>query len=479
MEHTQILSAGIDIGTSTSQVVISRLTMENTAGYFSVPSVSIVEKKVIYQSPIYLTPLVEKARIDGEALAQIVAEEYAAAGVSASQVETGAVIITGESARKENAALVLEQLSCFAGDFVVATAGPDLESVIAGQGSGAWKFSEETGTVVANIDIGGGTANVVVFDGGEVISKDCIDIGGRQVTVDSKGIISYISSSAGRIAYAKGLNLKVGESASIEVLYQLCCGMCEVLGEMLGVIEPTGLLKAVRTRGASCLSVGAKRPIRYLCFSGGVADCINDTEREPFCYGDIGVLLGKAIRENRIFQRFKILDATQTIRATVIGAGSYTTEISGSTISCPQGIFPMKNIPVLKLTSKEEYWCWKGHTEELSEKVKWFLEQNDVQQIALAIDGHNNPEYEELKCLAETVGEVLHQCLSESALLLVIVQTDIAKALGQMIERKLAGIRSVAVIDEIHTEQNHFVDIGRPVMNGLVIPVVVKTLLFS
>ena len=144
MENTRMLSAGIDIGTSTSQVIFSRLTVENTAGYFSVPAVSIIDKEVVYQSPVYRTPLIDESLIDGDALRTIIEKEYAAAGVKPEQVETGAVIITGESARKENARMVLERLSGFAGDFVVSTAGPDLESVIAGQGSGAERFSEET-----------------------------------------------------------------------------------------------------------------------------------------------------------------------------------------------------------------------------------------------------------------------------------------------------------------------------------------------
>ena len=216
MEHTQMLSVGIDIGTSTSQVIFSRLTVENTAGYFSVPAVSIIGKEVVYQSPVHRTPLIDESLIDGEALRKMIETEYASAKITANQVETGAVIITGESARKENARMVLELLSGFAGDFVVSTAGPDLESVIAGQGSGAWEFSEENGTVVVNLDIGGGTTNVVLFDGGEVRARGCLDIGGRQVTLDSRGRIAYISPSAGRIAQACHLNLVKGEPVSVE-----------------------------------------------------------------------------------------------------------------------------------------------------------------------------------------------------------------------------------------------------------------------
>lgn len=98
--------------------------------------------------------------------------------------------------------MVLDELSVFAGDFVVSTAGPDLESVIAGQGSGAWKYSEDNGVVVVNLDIGGGTTNVVLFDGGVIGTRGCMDIGGRQVTVDEHGRITYVSPSAAAIAKA-------------------------------------------------------------------------------------------------------------------------------------------------------------------------------------------------------------------------------------------------------------------------------------
>jgi len=109
-----ILSVGIDIGTSTTQLVFSRLTMQNTSGYFSVPRVSIVDKQVIYKSQVYLTPLATPILIDGEAVRDLVAAEFRKAGFSPADVDTGAVIITGESARKENAALVLDKLSSFA-----------------------------------------------------------------------------------------------------------------------------------------------------------------------------------------------------------------------------------------------------------------------------------------------------------------------------------------------------------------------------
>lgn len=479
MDNKIMLSVGIDIGTSTSQVIFSRLTVENTAGYFSVPSISIIDKKVIYQSPIYRTPMIDASMIDGDALEKIVEKEYCAAGVIDSQVETGAVIITGESARKENARMVLEKMSHFAGDFVVSTAGPDLESVIAGQGSGAQQFSEENGVVVVNLDIGGGTTNVVLFDSGEVCARGCLDIGGRQVTVDQSGRIDYISPSAAKIARAVHVDLKIGEIPSEKMLEKLCDGMCRVLEQMLGLEESTALLEAVQTSGSEQFRLIKGRPIQYICFSGGVADCIYHTGQDLLTYGDIGVFLGEAIRRGKLFHAFRVMDAAQTIRATVIGAGNYTTTISGSTIAYSNDLFPMKNIPVLKLKVQEEEQCWMGNGKFLEDKARWFLSQNDSEQMVLALEGRQNPDYQALKILAEALIEGMEPVLREKDPLITIVKEDIAKALGQLMQQQLKGRHPVVSLDAIKVQQNNFVDFGRPIMNGLVIPVIVKTLIFG
>lgn len=370
-------------------------------------------------------------------------------------------------------------MSGFAGDFVVSTAGPDLESVIAGQGSGAQRFSEENSTVVVNLDIGGGTTNIVLFDCGEVKARGCLDIGGRQVTLDSEGKIAYISPSARRIAETYRLPLKLGETARRELLDALCDRMNELLEQLLGVDVPCQLLEEIQTAGAADFVIPADVSIRYLCFSGGVADCIYKPGTEPFAYGDIGVLLGDAIRRGRLFHSFHIMEAAETIRATVIGAGSYTTTISGSTISYADGMFPLKNVPVLRLNEEEEAACWMGDVSLLHSKARWFLSQNDAERMALALKGRADPGYAELKQLAETLTEAMDSLLAEGAPFLLIAQQDIAKALGQLMSRLLGKRRPVIAIDGIHVDQNNFVDLGNPIMNGLVVPVIVKTLILA
>jgi len=213
----ELLSVGIDIGTSTTQLVFSKLIIENIASNFSVPKVVIVDKEIIYRSEIYFTPLRSPTEIDGTKVREIIESEYKKAGIDKVNINTGAVIITGETARKENAKEVLETLSGFAGDFVVATAGPDLESIIAGKGAGAHVYSKEGRTGVVNIDIGGGTSNLALFDHGEVKDTGCLDVGGRLIKIDKdSGQITYLSEKMKELIQRMNLSLNVGTIARSE-----------------------------------------------------------------------------------------------------------------------------------------------------------------------------------------------------------------------------------------------------------------------
>ena len=104
----------------------------------------------------------------------------------------GAVIITGETARKSNSSKVLQALSGYAGDFVVATAGPDLESIIAGKGAGTETLSREHRGNIVNFDIGGGTSNLAMFRAGDVVDTACFDIGGRLIKIIPIVILLHI-----------------------------------------------------------------------------------------------------------------------------------------------------------------------------------------------------------------------------------------------------------------------------------------------
>ncbi|NCB41350.1 MAG: ethanolamine ammonia-lyase reactivating factor EutA [Clostridia bacterium] len=473
----EILSVGIDIGTTTTQVIFSRLGMENTASYFAIPHVSIISKEVVYKSDIYMTPLKTPSLIDADQVKAIVESEFAKAGYTPSDTQTGAVIITGESARKENASLVLEKLSGFAGDFVVSTAGPDLESILAGKGSGAQQYSKEYNCTVANLDIGGGTTNIVVFDNGDVVTKGCLDIGGRLIRLAPNGALDYISRSVALVAAWKGVHINENEMPQRESLERICEGMAQLLEQALGLCEATALLNEVQTKGSSFLQI--EKPIHSIFFSGGVADYIYGDEEDYLKYGDIGILLGRAIRHGKLGTSFSMIKPKETIRATVVGAGTYTTSISGSTITYAKDLLPLKNIPALKLTSAEEEDCFGGDWRKASAHVSWFKEQSASEKIVIVIKGKSNPTYLELKALARSFVKVAEENLGEQEPFIVIIREDMAKALGQALLDLFKVRRNIISLDAIHADDGDYLDIGRPFMDGLVIPVVVKTLIFG
>lgn len=478
-DKTAILSVGIDVGTSTTQVVFSKLQMDNAGGYFSVPRVAIVDKEVVYKSEVYMTPLKTDVLIDTDALRDIVAAEFRKAGYRPEDTDSGAVIITGESARKENSDAVLKSLSDFAGDFVVSAAGPDMESLIAGKGSGAWQYSMDHHCRVANLDIGGGTTNVVLFEDGENLARGCLDIGGRLICMNPQGIITKVSPAAAVMAQAAGVSVSVGDRCDELKLTAVTRQMAAALNAYLGVgtKDIDAILRQIKTPGSSDFPVPEK--VQAVFFSGGVADLIYHESADTWAYGDIGVLLGRAIRESRLFTDFQKMEPGETIRATVVGAGTYTTTISGSTITYSGDIFPLKNIPVIKLDEELQEACFAGETEPVIQRIQWVLGQNDEEHFILAMPGKRNPGYMEMKRAAASIRQIMDRVQPPGEPILLVIESDIAKAMGQMIRQQPDLKRQVVAIDSIHVEDGEYVDMGKPMMNGMVIPVVVKTLIFG
>lgn len=478
-DKTAILSVGIDVGTSTTQVVFSKLQMDNAGGYFSVPRVAIVDKEVVYKSEVYMTPLKTDVLIDTDALRDIVAAEFRKAGYRPEDTDSGAVIITGESARKENSDAVLKSLSDFAGDFVVSAAGPDMESLIAGKGSGAWQYSMDHHCRVVNLDIGGGTTNVVLFEDGETLARGCLDIGGRLICMNPQGIITKVSPAAAVMAQAAGVSVSVGDRCDELKLTAVTRQMAAALNAYLGVgtKDIDAILRQIKTPGSSDFPVPEK--VQAVFFSGGVADLIYHESADTWAYGDIGVLLGRAIRESRLFTDFQKMEPGETIRATVVGAGTYTTTISGSTITYSDDIFPLKNIPVIKLDEELQEACFAGETEPVIRRIQWVLGQNDEEHFILAMPGKRNPGYMEMKRAAASIRQIMDRVQPPGEPILLVIESDIAKAMGQMIRQQPDLKRQVVAIDSIHVEDGEYVDMGKPMMNGMVIPVVVKTLIFG
>lgn len=462
--NQSLLSVGIDIGTSTTQLVLSRLTVENRANPFSVPRLDITNREILYRSPIHFTPLADPVTIDADRVRDIVAEEYRRAGIAREEVETGAVIITGETARKENARQVLDALSDFAGDFVVATAGPDLESVLAARGAGADRESEVRYGTVLNFDVGGGTANLALFDKGELAATGCYDIGGRLVRYRDQ--IDYVAP----VLESRFPGVNRGEVPDKAALQAAVTDMAQTLAQAAGLFPQDGRMEHYATAGAAPPRIFHPDAIT---FSGGVADCLWDPPADWQAYGDIGPLLGAAIREAFTPAGERLIRSKETIRATVVGAGSHATQLSGSTVYYRDVPFPLKNLPVLRLTRTEQELPPVQLAQVLREKRNWYADQTGSARLAVGLEGFQSPSYQQVVTLAKGLALGLTE---GGGVPVCVLERDMAKALGQVLAQKIAG--PLLCLDGVAARQGDYIDVGTPIAGGTVLPVVVKTLAF-
>ena len=441
-------SVGLDVGTTSTQMIVSELTIENRASNFAVPEMEIARRRILYKSPVYFTPLLDESRVDGAAIRQIVEGEYRSAGISRDSVDTGAIIITGETSRKENARAVLDALSDFAGDFVVATAGPDLESVLAAKGAGAVELSERTGKSVLHMDIGGGTSNLALIRDGKIVETGCLNVGGRLLKFAEEGTVEYVSPVLREIS-----GIKVGDRPKAEQVEALAETLTQALEMAAGLREQTPLLENLATKEVGAVWTPPSGEI-VVSFSGGVADCI---QRElPWQeYGDMGPVLGQAIRKSRLCRGEYAL-GSETIRATVIGAGCHSAQLSGSTVFYQNVQFPLKNVPVVPISRLDSI------GRELAKQE---------QAAILAMPGKPSPTYREIVTMAE-------QIIAETeGQILLCLEQDMAKALGQALAVRLPPGTPILCIDRVKVSEGSYLDIGAPIAHAL--PVVVKTLVLG
>lgn len=465
MREEQLLSVGIDIGTSTTQCVFSQLTFSNTASSFSVPRIRITDKKVLYRAPTVLTPLLSGDTIDATTLEGMIRRDYEAAGISPADIRLGAVIITGETARKANAKAVTQALSALAGDFVVATAGPSLESILAGRGSGAAEASEK-GRRVLNLDIGGGTTNMALFAGGNPIADGCLDLGGRLLRFqpDRETVLSF-SPAMERVAQDVGIVLRVGEKLSHEAQDRLAERMAQVLEEAAGLRERTALHDALTVEHALPADIKAD----LFTFSGGVADCVYGLSQNSADFCDLGEALGRAVARSRFFAEQRVIRPAETSHATVIGAGAYSVAVSGSTIQYRGMRLPLASLPVGNVSFISE-----ADIARLGDAIRDQYRIFDG-ECALYMQGIPAPSWAAVSAAAREIAQAMLPYEPK----VLILREDMAKALGQALSREWPEGTAFLCLDGIELMYGDTVDIGAPLGGGRVVPVIVKTFAFS
>jgi ethanolamine utilization protein EutA len=473
-EQGEVLtSVGVDVGTATTKIIFSRLRFRSLGLGLGVARVRLTGREVLYRSQVRETP-VAGHRLLGEQLLAYLAQAHRESGIAPEAVSTGGVIITGEAARKENARELLTLLSRSAGTFVVATAGPHLEAVIAGRGSGAAARSEALGGVVAGVDIGGGTTNIALFRSGQVIETACLNIGGKALRFDpATGQIRSITPPAGALLAAGSLSRSAGEALDLSAI----CRTGQVLaGAIAGAL-------AGEAPSAPFTGLYDGRPltgdyrIAEVVVSGGVANGLYEPEPKSLAaalrHGDIGPAMGWALRPALESLGLRIGRPAETTFATVIGVGVHTLNLSGSTIRVSDpGLLPMTDLPVIRPFAASVPQTATDWRQALQRHLSW---QEGGRPVAVAIGALSDLSYSGLGEVARGIREGMADYLRSGLPLVVVAEQDVASVLGLL----LGDLGTVITIDELAVADGNYIDVGRPLYDGTVVPVVVKTLVFA
>ena len=427
----------------------------------------MVERTVVHRSDVVLTPYASARRIDTDRLREFVERSYAGAGWTRGMVDSGAVIATGEAARTENAAAIVGLFSGEAGKFVCATAGHHLESLLAAHGSGAAALSRSPRTpLVLNIDVGGGTTKLAVCRDGAVEETAALDIGARVVSWDERGRILQVTAAGERLAHRAGLRLRAGDVAAVADLDGLAEWIADLALRVPGA-EPFDdaaiwLTDPLATRG----------PFPVLVFSGGVGEYVYGWQDREF--GDLGLRLGRALV--RRAEGFEVGRPTESIRATCIGASQYTVQVSGDTLFLSdRSLLPLRDLAAVPVRPMAADAVAIAH--EVGAGIRR-LDREDG-RFALAVRWAHGPAYAALRALAQGIADGTRGLLREELPLVVVVDADVAGIVGHML-RDECGVRSpVLCVDQIRLSDLDFIDVGAVVPEKEVVPVVVKSLVFS
>jgi ethanolamine utilization protein EutA len=475
-DHVALVSVGIDIGSSGTQVIFSRIKLRRMGEELSSRYV-VVERETLYQSPVALTPYQSETRIDEGALGAIIDQAYSGAGMHPDDVDTGAVILTGEALRRENAQAISAVLAEQGGEFVCATAGHHMESMLAAYGSGAARVSHDAGHRVLNIDIGGGTTKLALVEAGKVRGTAALHIGGRLMVIDETGRIVRLDPAGQYHAQQAGFDWHPGDSVTRAQMETVADWMAGALLRALATGAPDAVERLYLTDPLADTSA-----IEGVMFSGGVAEYVYGRETRDF--NDMGLLLGAALRR-RIeggALAWPVLEAGECIRATALGASEYSVQLSGNTtyISSPGRLLPRRNLQVLQ----PEFQCGAEiDSDKLAAAVRAHFKAFDLvegeAEVALAFRWSGAPSYARIAAFAAGIVKAMPATLEQQKPLYLILDGDLAHTLGNLLREEMGVSSEILVIDGVVLWDFDYIDLGRIRMPSQTVPVTVKSLVFS
>jgi ethanolamine utilization protein EutA len=478
LDNVELTTVGVDVGSSTSHLLFAKLHLQRLTQSLSSRFV-VVHREVLHKTPILLTPYRPDGLIDVQALERFVHAAYADANLTPDQIDTGAVILTGAALERANARAVAELFAGAGGKFVCASAGHNLEGILAAHGSGAVALSHQRQETLLHVDIGGGTTKLGLLRNGEVLQTAAIHVGGRLVAFDDDERVVRIEDSAIKIADDLGISLRLGERLSADDRRRLADSLAEILLDYLNGREPSDLGKTFLL--TEPLQLNAEQRPAALTFSGGVAEYIYS--REPTRFGDLGPDLAAAIA--RAAQEGRLpappIPLGEGIRATVLGASQFSVQLSGNTVHISNpAVLPLRNLPVVyaRLDNPNT-----PQADEVAQAIRNGFIRLDLIEgehpAAVALPWRGEPHYDNLRALADGIARAMPLSLAAGFPLVVALDGDIGASLGGILNEELAVTSPLVSIDGLQLVELDYVDVGELIQPANVVPVVVKSLAFS
>ncbi len=458
----EVLTLGLDIGSATSHVSISRLTMVRGHNRYTVSST-----EVVYQSPVMKTPFGGDGRafIIRTELESMIDESLLNADVDRDDIESGVVILTGNALRRHNARQIADLLASFSGKFISISAGDRLESTMAAYGSGA--VQESVGDDCLNVDIGGGTTKITRCVDGSVTELTAIEVGGRILQLTDEGHVGHAEPSIGLYTTDKQLP-EYGSELSDGALEQIIDRMVETI---LGAVQGEDLGDAQRLD-----SITEFPRSGTVILSGGVSQWITNIEPTVEC-DDLGQWLALKTRDVLQDAGYNIKIADDPIRATVLGASQQRMQVSGNTVFISdERLLPIRNAPVSLVTVPVEEFDQPTITGLVKESVSQALFNGDNGLRVLGIDWLGSLTYSRADAFCHGVIDGLKGLNTPITLLF---KQDIAGLIGIHFVEEVGYQKPVICLDGLDQVDFDFVDIGEVINQTGLVPVVAKSILFN
>jgi ethanolamine utilization protein EutA (predicted chaperonin) len=445
-----LTSVGVDIGSSTSHLLFSRLELEREDNRYVT-----VSREVLYESEILLTPYRGATTIDEAELSAFVERQYEAASLTREQVDTGALILTGVALLRENARAIAEVFAEEAGRFVAVSAGDNLEATMAAYGSGAVAMSESSGPIM-NIDIGGGTTKVVVCRDGRVSELMALNVGARLLAWNEEGAITRVEPAAEEIAAVLGVDISGSEENARRIARYM-------------VDQLVAAIRGERSHLLRTAPISEDEQVKAITFSGGVSEYLYG--RATHSFGDLGPLLADELRRRDLGA--PIVPAAGGIRATVIGASQYTIQVSGSTIYLsPLEVVPVRNVPVIMPRFDWDRLTPASVCAAIREALARFDLVHSEAPVAVAARWQGSATYARIKAFSDGALEAIQQMP-----LILVFDSDIGGLLGLHVHDEHPDTRVIS-IDGVELREFDYIDIGALIPTSGAVPVVIKSLVF-